>query len=147
MEQSVSAIDRLMEREDVVEARLDGDRMTIGVSDYVSPPDLWLWLVGRLSPAEIPRVLEISYAGGAVEVYEFIAPSDDLEMTLAKIWEEVLGRQQVGAEDDLLDLGGDSLVAIEIVTRVNSDLGAALDGSALFRAGTVRNLARMIRAS
>jgi phthiocerol/phenolphthiocerol synthesis type-I polyketide synthase E len=42
----------------------------------------------------------------------------DFEQAIASIWEEVLGVDRVGVDDDFFDLGGDSLVALQVITRV-----------------------------
>ena len=48
----------------------------------------------------------------------FMAPRDAIERQLAEIWAEVLGIDQVGIHDNFFDLGGHSLTATRIVTRV-----------------------------
>jgi acyl carrier protein len=47
-----------------------------------------------------------------------MAPRTDLERTLAGIWQEVLGCEGIGVEDNFLDLGGDSLIALRILARL-----------------------------
>ncbi|MCP4656016.1 MAG: amino acid adenylation domain-containing protein, partial [bacterium] len=54
----------------------------------------------------------------------FVAPRTPLEARLAAMWIEVLGVERVGVEDRLLDLGGNSLTAIQLLTRVRRELRA-----------------------
>jgi amino acid adenylation domain-containing protein/non-ribosomal peptide synthase protein (TIGR01720 family) len=44
---------------------------------------------------------------------------DAIEATIVRIWEEALGIGEVGVHDNFFDLGGDSLLAIQVVTRAN----------------------------
>lgn len=48
----------------------------------------------------------------------FIAPKTKLEKTVAGIWKEVLGIEDVGMQDGFLELGGDSLIGLRILSRV-----------------------------
>lgn len=51
---------------------------------------------------------------------EYVAPETDFESILAEIWAEVLGREQVGVNDNFFDLGGDSIKAIQVSTRLKN---------------------------
>lgn len=66
------------------------------------------------------------------------------EAVIAAVWREILGVPQVGPDDDFLALGGDSLIAVRIATRLRTRLGCEVAASALFRAGTVAGLARLL---
>ncbi|MGW6376760.1 non-ribosomal peptide synthase/polyketide synthase, partial [Rhodococcus sp. NPDC055112] len=57
------------------------------------------------------------------EVREFRAPSTPIEEIVAGVFAEVLGTPRVGVDDDFFELGGNSLIATQVVSR----LGAALD--------------------
>src|SRR5207302_1618508 len=48
----------------------------------------------------------------------FMAPRTSVEELLAKIWAEVLGVEQIGIHDNFFALGGDSILSIQIVSRV-----------------------------
>jgi len=54
------------------------------------------------------------------------APQDDLEAGLVRIWEAAIGREGLGVDDDLFDLGGHSLTAMRIVARIRRELGLDL---------------------
>lgn len=49
---------------------------------------------------------------------EYVAPTNETEKKLVKIWQEVLGIKKIGINDNFFDLGGDSLKAIEIATKL-----------------------------
>ncbi len=71
----------------------------------------------------------------------YVAPRTPTEETIAAIWQEVLGLSQVGVDDRFFDLGGHSLDATRIMSRVNRELGLALPLKVLFETLTVARLA------
>ncbi|WP_329139994.1 condensation domain-containing protein [Streptomyces sp. NBC_01476] len=79
----------------------------------------------------------------------YTEPRTDLERTVARTWQAVLGIDRVGAHDDFFDLGGESLLAMQLVTRLREQLGVALSVRAFFDAGnpTVAVLAGLIEES
>jgi acyl-CoA synthetase (AMP-forming)/AMP-acid ligase II/acyl carrier protein len=75
---------------------------------------------------------------------EFVAPRTALEQVVAGIWQEVLGIEKAGAHDRFLDLGGDSILATQILSRLSDLTGAELSALDLFEAPTVAGLAEVI---
>uniref|UniRef100_UPI0038998E4D non-ribosomal peptide synthase/polyketide synthase n=1 Tax=Saccharothrix syringae TaxID=103733 RepID=UPI0038998E4D len=75
-----------------------------------------------------------------------VAPRTPAERTVADTWAEVLGltRDAVGADDDFLHLGGDSIQAIRVVSRLRAALGVPLSSRDLFDARTVAGLAGLV---
>ncbi|MET7345583.1 amino acid adenylation domain-containing protein [Streptomyces sp. NPDC005547] len=73
------------------------------------------------------------------------APGGTVEELLCQIWAQVLGRD-VTADDHFFDLG-DSLLAVQVMARIRRALGVDLSVRELFRAPTVRSLARTIAAA
>jgi amino acid adenylation domain-containing protein len=72
---------------------------------------------------------------------DFVAPETEVEETLAAIWAEVLGVDQVGVQDDFFELGGHSLLATQVVARVRERLHIDLQLITLFQLPTVEQLA------
>jgi amino acid adenylation domain-containing protein/thioester reductase-like protein len=62
----------------------------------------------------------------------FVAPRNQLEVQLAALWSEALGQKQIGIHDDFFELGGDSLLAIKLVSAINRILNAEISVSDLF---------------
>ncbi|MET7329824.1 amino acid adenylation domain-containing protein [Nonomuraea sp. NPDC005650] len=56
----------------------------------------------------------------------FISPRTPMELALAGIWEDLLGVEPVGVEDNFAALGGDSILATRMVFRIKKDLGLDL---------------------
>ncbi|HEY0018395.1 MAG TPA: amino acid adenylation domain-containing protein, partial [Longimicrobium sp.] len=84
------------------------------------------------------RALPAPERGGSAAVY---APRTPVEEVLAGIWGEVLGVERVGARDDFFDLGGHSLIATRVLSRVRRVLGVELPLRTLFWHPTVEGLA------
>ncbi|WP_457652925.1 amino acid adenylation domain-containing protein [Rhodocaloribacter sp.] len=74
----------------------------------------------------------------------YAPPRSPAEAALAEIWAETLGLDRVGIHDRFLDLGGDSLRAIEILSRVLNAFHVELPLRSLFDAPTVAEMAAML---
>lgn len=75
-----------------------------------------------------------------------IAPRNELERSIAAVWQEVLGVPAVGVEDNLFDLGGHSLIMLRIHSKLRRTLGRELPMTALFEYPTIGELARHLLA-
>lgn len=74
----------------------------------------------------------------------YVEPANDTERALARLWQDALGIDQVGAEDDFFDLAGNSLVAVQLVARVGQQFGVNVTVAQLFECRTVRRFATAI---
>ncbi len=74
----------------------------------------------------------------------FVAPRTDMEATLAREWSEVLGLRQVGVHDNFFDLGGHSLTAVQLVSRIQRVIGHPVTLLDLFQAPTIEGFAQRI---
>ena len=77
----------------------------------------------------------------------FVAPRTSLERDIAKIWRDILSLDQVGVNDNFFDLGGDSLAAIRITSRVIQTFRIDLSPKALFGSPTVAEMAALIETN
>ena len=75
----------------------------------------------------------------------FVSPAGEVEERIAEIWAAALGLEEVGAQDNFFDLGGNSLIGIDLVARIRTELRALdLPPHALYEAPTVAALARIV---
>ncbi|ACB75251.1 non-ribosomal peptide synthetase [Opitutus terrae] len=72
---------------------------------------------------------------------------DELEATIARIWREALGVGQVGRDDSFFDIGGHSLLVVQVHKQLRETLGVELSVIDLFKHATIRALAAHLRAS
>jgi non-ribosomal peptide synthase protein (TIGR01720 family) len=70
----------------------------------------------------------------------YVAPRNEVEHTLAGIWQELLGISEVGVDDNFFELGGDSLVSIQIVAKANR-VGLHLTPQQVFEHQTIAGMA------
>ena len=73
-------------------------------------------------------------------------PRTHLEAQLAGIWAEMLKRPRIGFQEDFFDLGGDSLLATQMLHRVEQDCGCRVDPSRVLSSLTVERLATELLA-
>jgi hypothetical protein len=78
--------------------------------------------------------------------HEYVAPATELEIQVAGIWAELLGFEQVGIHDDFTDLGGHSLLLVQVRTRLCQALEQDVSLVELFRHPTVARLASFLGA-
>ena len=70
-----------------------------------------------------------------------VAPENDLERTIAAIWCEVLRLPAVGSRDNFFDLGGHSLLVVQVHQRLTATLQQSFPITDLFRFSTVTAIA------
>ncbi|GLW14755.1 non-ribosomal peptide synthetase [Streptomyces sp. NBRC 13847] len=73
-----------------------------------------------------------------------LAPRTPAERTVAGIWSDVLDVRPVGAEDDFFALGGDSVLAVRVLSRIREERGVRLTVRDLFTARTVADVAALL---
>ena len=74
------------------------------------------------------------------------APRSALEGRLVSLWQELLGRQRLGTSDNFLQLGGHSLIALQLLARLRRQEGVDLSLDEFFETLTIGELARAIEA-
>jgi natural product biosynthesis luciferase-like monooxygenase protein len=96
------------------------------------------------SPAEGSSAAPTISAPDAADVRPAI-PDAELEPRIAAIWAELLGTPHVGVLDNFFDMGGHSLLAVQVHGRLRRELGLSVSITDLFRFPTVRSLAASVR--
>jgi len=75
---------------------------------------------------------------------EYVVARTELERRLVEIWQELLGKQQIGVHDNFFELGGHSLQAARLAVEIERLVGQKLPISALFQSPTIATLARRL---
>ncbi|MAB00709.1 MAG: hypothetical protein CMN86_20760 [Stappia sp.] len=95
---------------------------------------------GKIDKHALPAPVRLVRQDG-----ERVAPRTDLERRIAAVWMEVLGLEDVGVEDSFFELGGQSLTATQVVSRLNEGLGLDLPLRGIFETPTVAGLAAILQ--
>jgi amino acid adenylation domain-containing protein len=151
---SLHSHDRLGQRlvAHVVETAPVGDadlreHLRLRLPDYMVPT-----LFVRLSRLPLTPNGKVDHAAltvpeGAGEAPAHTAPLGRQERDIAEVWREVLGRQEVGVEQNFFDLGGNSLAIVQVQVRLERRLGRRLSVLDLIRHPSIAELARFLARS
>jgi thioesterase domain-containing protein len=99
-------------------------------------------LLGRVDQR---RKLAVSSASRVKEAQAYLAPRDEIEFGLTRIWESLLGVEGVGLRDNFFDLGGHSLLGTRLVSRIRKQFGREVPISFLLQNPTIERLAGLLR--
>lgn len=91
------------------------------------------------------RAMPVPKQSDFAETQEYVAPTDELETQLTRIWEAVLDKTPIGIRDNFFELGGHSLLAARLMHRIEQSLGQRLPLAALLQAPTVEQLSALLR--
>ena len=74
----------------------------------------------------------------------YAAPQNDLESQVAAIWQELFGVPRIGIHDAFIDLGGDSLLATQVVSRVRKRFQVELEVRTVLESSTVAGFSELL---
>jgi len=77
----------------------------------------------------------------------YVAPANDTEQTISRIWWELLGLENLGVHDSFLEVGGDSLLAVQMLTRLRQVFEIELPLHVIFERPTVAAIAEAVSAA
>ncbi|WP_281560629.1 type I polyketide synthase [Thalassomonas sp. RHCl1] len=75
---------------------------------------------------------------------EYIAPSGEVELQIAQLWESLLGISGIGADDSFFELGGNSLLMTQLLAQIRKIFRQELSLTLLFERPTIADIAGMI---
>lgn len=110
-------------------------------SAYVTLEELPLTPSGKLNR----RALPMPEAASAAREQSLVAPRDDIELRLVRLWEKLFDAQRVSIRDSFFDLGGHSLLAVKLATQIRKQFGRDLPPSVLLQNSTIERLASFLR--
>ena len=94
---------------------------------------------GKIDRAALPEPKE-----GTVD-QEYVPPRDAVETHLVEIWQDVLGIEKTGISDNFFDLGGHSLTATMLASRIHKAFNVKIPLTKIFVTPTIRGIARHIK--
>ncbi|HET8888391.1 MAG TPA: amino acid adenylation domain-containing protein [Candidatus Angelobacter sp.] len=97
---------------------------------------------GRVDRKALIRVLQAEEASEAAP--EYVAPRNEIEEKLASIWVRTFAVDRIGIHDNFFQLGGNSLLAMQVMARINSAFQVEFPLRRLFEAPTVAQLSTVV---
>jgi acyl carrier protein len=86
--------------------------------------------------------------GGRREIATpFVPPAKEIERKLAAIFQELLGKKDIGVGDNFFDLGANSLMMVRVVEKIRAELGLKMSLVRVFQFPTLGSLAAAIADS
>ncbi len=95
---------------------------------------------GKLDRKALPAPLV------ARKTRDSVPPETPAQITLAGIWESLLNVEHVGIHENFFDLGGHSILAVRLMTKIRSSFGIQLPLHHIFRAPTIAGLAALLES-
>jgi amino acid adenylation domain-containing protein/non-ribosomal peptide synthase protein (TIGR01720 family) len=74
----------------------------------------------------------------------YVPPANDIEASIVRIWEDILGINEIGIRDNFFDLGGHSLKATQVISRIEKELGFEIPLRRIFEDPTVEGICKSI---
>ncbi|MEJ6475012.1 SDR family NAD(P)-dependent oxidoreductase [Pseudoalteromonas piscicida] len=74
----------------------------------------------------------------------YVAPEDDLQTGIEEVWRAMLGIEQIGIHDNLFELGGDSLMGVQMMSQLSNKFSVTLSPASFFKDPTILGVARVI---
>jgi acyl transferase domain-containing protein/acyl carrier protein len=76
---------------------------------------------------------------------DYVAPRNEVEVTIAQVWQNLLGIKQIGIYDNFFELGGDSLLATQLFSRLHKEFSVKLSLHSFFAAPTIIEQALIVK--
>jgi len=120
------------------------DRIKKKLPDYMVPnafvflQRMPLTASGKVDRKALPTPEKQASGGNG----QYVAPQSAVELTIADVWQRLFGTDRVSIEENFFDLGGHSLLMIQLHSRLKKALNKEFSIVALFEHPTIRSLAR-----
>lgn len=99
-------------------SRCDVNQWIVSTGDLQARIDQWIQLKLLGDKKSLKSTSSVSHHPRPNLRNTYIAPSNEVEETIVKIWQDLLGIKPIGIEDNFFELGGNSLTAIQIISRL-----------------------------
>ncbi|MEO7533477.1 MAG: amino acid adenylation domain-containing protein, partial [Ferruginibacter sp.] len=94
---------------------------------------------GKIDKKALPEPDANRQLGG-----QYVAPRNETEMALVKIWQEMLGVEKVGVEDNFFEIGGHSLLGMRLISQIRKELEVEIVIRDVFEFTTISLLAKYL---
>lgn len=123
--------------------------LACGISPQVivSPVDPHHWLKQADAPAEQVRARTVGSPATVSTARNGTSRGDPIELRLKDLYTQILGVQDVGLQDDFFELGGQSLLAVRLLTRIEKEFHKVIPLANFFQAPTIERLAAALRGT
>ncbi|MEC4891786.1 MAG: SDR family oxidoreductase [Oscillatoria sp. PMC 1051.18] len=120
----------------------------------ICPSDLFTWrehhqtysqpnLLSSFEKANLSQTIQPTHSRPQLN-NEYIAPKNEIEQQIAKVWQEVLGIKEVGIHDNFFELGGDSLLIVQVRSKLQKTLNKEFSIAEAFEYPTISALAEYL---
>jgi acyl transferase domain-containing protein len=120
-------------------------QIIVSASDLRARVDRWIKFKGDPVHRESQDYEESTQHPRPELANAYVAPRSPIEMSVAEIWQELLGVSPIGAFDNFFELGGHSLRAIQVISRLRETFGIEFPLERLFEAPTISETAETIQ--
>jgi len=93
---------------------------------------------GKVDKKSLPQIDFEDY------IQEFVKPITSTEIKLAEVWKNTFNIDKIGSNYDFFELGGDSLLAIKLISIINSNFNIDITVADVFKYSTLKNLSEYI---
>jgi acyl transferase domain-containing protein/acyl carrier protein len=120
-------------------------QIVVSTGDLASRLNLWIRRDGATSEAQatadgLSAALHPRPSLGTA----YAPPTDEIEQAIVRIWQDLLGIEELGIHDNFFELGGNSLIGLKVISRLKRELNVDIPIVALFEGPTVSALAKVI---
>lgn len=112
--------------------------------DYMVPSQLWAIDTFPLNNNGKLDTQALLLWASQQRCKKYIAASNDMEIAISQVWQDILETDKISIDDNFFDIGGHSLAAIKVVARLRESLGRELPTNIIFQAQTIQALAMFI---
>jgi len=122
------------------------DEIAKHLPDYMIPSSIVILsefpvtVSGKIDKLSLPAPETIN----STESSDYAEPTNELEEYLKLLWEDLLHIKNISIKDDFFELGGNSLVAIQMMVRIEKDKGKQLPLVSIFDYSSINKLAKLI---
>lgn len=116
-------------------------------------PSRFVWLDslpvapnGKVDRAQLAGAMPSEAMPAEPESEQTVSKTDDVQEKLLQIWREVLGAEIVQATDNFFEIGGHSLLAIQVISRIRQAFGIEVPLRAVFEQPTLEQLSNVLRS-